>query len=216
MMTRYLLVDRPTTPYYVIKGRSKGPIVLVTAGIHGTEIAGVLAAEQLRHIQLKRGTLIIVPIVNVRAYRQRARGNPDLNRTFPHRSSDRPKIRLSRNLFALAHHFQPTWCIDLHEANGLYLLDNTKLGQTLIVYPNQETYRTAKKIIVGINHTITKGTRKFSVKQGKLRGSFRTAVGSVLGSHAITVETSMQQPRAVRVKDQVRIVHALLREIGLI
>ncbi|MFD1677929.1 succinylglutamate desuccinylase/aspartoacylase family protein [Alicyclobacillus fodiniaquatilis] len=215
-ITRHLLVDEPETSYYVIRASREGPVVLVTAGIHGTEIAGVQAAERLRNIQLNQGTLIVIPTVNIRAYRRRERGKPDLNRTFPRRSSDKAKHRISRHLFALARRYQPEWCIDLHEANGFYRLDRSKLGQTLIAYPNQATVYTAKQVVAGLNQSITKGTRKFAVKQGKLYGSFRTAAGAVLGCRAITVETSMQQPRAVRVQYQVRIVRALLREIGLI
>lgn len=213
---RYSLVDKPETVYYVIKGRQDGPVVLVTAGIHGTEIAGVLAVEQLRHMQLRRGTLILVPTVNIRAYRQRERGKPDLNRTFPRRSGDKPRHRISRQLFSLARRYQPAWCIDLHEANGFYRLDHKKLGQTLIVYPNPKTARTANRVTALLNHSIAKKSRKFAVKQGKLRGSFRTATGAVLGSHAVTVETSMQQPRALRVRYQVQLVRTLLREIGLV
>jgi predicted deacylase len=40
------------TFYYVIKGKRQGPVCMITAGIHGTEKAGVLAAQKLRNIRL--------------------------------------------------------------------------------------------------------------------------------------------------------------------
>lgn len=189
---------------------------MITAGIHGTEIAGMLVAQELRNLQIVRGTLIVVPIVNVRAYHQKTRGKPDVNRTFPRKFGDKPRYYIAKQVFDLAEKYNPSWCIDLHEANGFYKLDHAKLGQTLIAYPNQQTVQTARRVVQSVNRLVTNDKRKFSVRQGKLPGSFRTAVGKVLHTHAVTVETSMQQPRKVRVRYQIHIVKALLREIGLL
>lgn len=202
--------------YFIIRGRLPGPVVMLTAGIHGTEVAGVLTARKLRAIQLARGTLIVVPLVNPRAYKCKTRGKPDLNRTFPKRSTDKPRHYISKQLFELGRKFQPDWCIDLHEADGYYNLDASKLGQTLIVYPNKKTVQTAQRVTRIVNQRIESKKKKFAVKQGELPGSFRIAAARLLKAHAVTVETSMQQPRRLRLNYQQTIVHALLREIGLL
>lgn len=82
-----------TLSAHVIHGRRTGPVVAVTAGVHGDEVIGVeivrrlLAMPALRSL---RGTLIAVPVVNAFGFVGRSRYLPDrrdLNRCFPgHRS----------------------------------------------------------------------------------------------------------------------------------
>ena len=76
-------------PVKVICGRRAGPVLFVSAAIHGDELNGV---EIIRRL-LKRkvlsglfGTLIAVPIVNVHGFLDQSRYLPDrrdLNRSFP-------------------------------------------------------------------------------------------------------------------------------------
>lgn len=76
-------------PLQVIRGRRKGPVVFVSAAVHGDEILGVEILRRLiRHKPLKRmcGTLIAVPVVNVFGFIEHSRYLPDrrdLNRFFP-------------------------------------------------------------------------------------------------------------------------------------
>ena len=58
------------TPYYVFDSGVPGPKVLVEAGIHGDEVAGIYALEQiLPRIKVHSGTLIILPRMNPPAIR---------------------------------------------------------------------------------------------------------------------------------------------------
>jgi uncharacterized protein len=77
-------------PYTIVKGANPGKTLLVTAGIHGAEYASIAAAVSLGRIDpaLISGTLIVLPIVCVPAYRARSiYTNPvdgkNLNRQFP-------------------------------------------------------------------------------------------------------------------------------------
>jgi uncharacterized protein len=144
------------TPYYVIKGNSKGPTFMITAGIHGSEIASILAAQKLTNIQIKRGTIILVPIVNMRAFHRRIRGVPDVNRTFPSTPNDAARGLLAKNLFRLARHSRPKWVLDLHEAIGFSKIDPRKLGQSILTNPRSMAVSTAKRVINHINHSIQK------------------------------------------------------------
>ncbi len=73
----------------VIHGRRSGPVLLVCAAIHGDELNGVEVCRQLmKHklLQHLRGSLIIVPVVNVFGFLHLSRYLPDrrdLNRCFP-------------------------------------------------------------------------------------------------------------------------------------
>lgn len=77
-------------PFTVVRGGQPGPRLLVTAGIHGAEYASIEAAVRLAQTspQTLSGTLLVLPIVNLPAYRTRSIYlNPvdgkNLNRCFP-------------------------------------------------------------------------------------------------------------------------------------
>ncbi|MGB5453976.1 MAG: succinylglutamate desuccinylase/aspartoacylase family protein [Sedimenticolaceae bacterium] len=81
--------DPVSMPVQVVHGVQDGPVLFVSAAVHGDEINGVeIIRRLLRMPQLKRlrGTLLAVPIVNVFGFHNRSRYLPDrrdLNRSFP-------------------------------------------------------------------------------------------------------------------------------------
>lgn len=76
-------------PVVVQRGEEDGPVLFVSAAIHGDEINGVdIVRRLLKHRGLAklRGTLIAIPIVNVFGFNDKSRYLPDrrdLNRAFP-------------------------------------------------------------------------------------------------------------------------------------
>lgn len=76
-------------PVHVIHGRKQGPVVFISAAVHGDEIVGVdIIRRVLQHSSLGKlaGTLLAVPIVNVFGFLNQSRYLPDrrdLNRSFP-------------------------------------------------------------------------------------------------------------------------------------
>lgn len=76
-------------PVSVWRGKEDGPILFVSAAVHGDEINGVdIVRRLLKHKALAklRGTLIAIPIVNVFGFNDKSRYLPDrrdLNRSFP-------------------------------------------------------------------------------------------------------------------------------------
>jgi len=77
------------SPVIVARGAMAGPVLCLTAGVHGDEINGVEIVRRISHdIDPTRlsGTVIGVPIVNVFGYSRGSRYLPDrrdLNRFFP-------------------------------------------------------------------------------------------------------------------------------------
>jgi predicted deacylase len=78
-------------PVTVIKGKEKGPVFSIVAGIHGYEYPPIIAIQELLN-EIKpenvKGTLIIIPIANVEAFQKRTPFiNPldekNLNNAFP-------------------------------------------------------------------------------------------------------------------------------------
>ena len=81
--------DKICMPIRVIRSKRSGPRIFITAAIHGDEINGTgiihdfLFGDQ---IELKNGTLILAPVVNVFGFEAHERYLPDrrdLNRCFP-------------------------------------------------------------------------------------------------------------------------------------
>jgi predicted deacylase len=76
-------------PVSVIHGRRDGPVLLITAAVHGDEIIGVEIIRRILHsstVRSIRGTILAVPIVNVYGFISHSRYTPDrrdLNRSFP-------------------------------------------------------------------------------------------------------------------------------------
>lgn len=106
-------------PVHVINGRLPGPCLLVTSAIHGDEINGVEIIRRLtseKSLNRLRGSLILIPVVNVFGFIAQSRYLPDrrdLNRSFPGSSTGSMAARLAHLLMTdiLPH---CTHLIDLH------------------------------------------------------------------------------------------------------
>jgi predicted deacylase len=108
-------------PIRVVRGTLPGPAVFVTAAVHGDELAGTGIVRDLiiRHPpRPARGTLVLVPVVNMLGFEQHSRYMPDrrdLNRAFPGSSMGSLTSRLARTVTGelLA---RCQYGIDLHSA----------------------------------------------------------------------------------------------------
>lgn len=81
--------DKICIPIRVLRSNNPGPNIFVTAAIHGDEINGTGIIHDFlfgKQIELKKGTLTLVPVVNVFGFESHERYLPDrrdLNRCFP-------------------------------------------------------------------------------------------------------------------------------------
>jgi hypothetical protein len=106
-------------PVHVVHGRRSGPVLLVSAAVHGDEINGVEIIRRLlahKSIDSIKGTLIAIPVVNVYGFVSKSRYLPDrrdLNRSFPGSENGSMASRLAHVLMTqiLPH---TTHIIDLH------------------------------------------------------------------------------------------------------
>jgi uncharacterized protein len=94
------------TPILVAHGAKAGPVLCLTAAIHGDELNGI---EMVRRVvydldpQELSGTLIGVPIVNLQGFRQGSRylmDRRDLNRHFPGHRRGSAASRIAHSLFS--------------------------------------------------------------------------------------------------------------------
>jgi len=104
---------------HVVHGKKPGPVLLITAALHGDEINGVEICRRLLKVpklSLLKGTLIVVPIVNTYGFVQQSRYLPDrrdLNRSFP--GSEKGSLG-SRMAWQFSQHIlqKAQFVIDLH------------------------------------------------------------------------------------------------------
>ncbi len=110
-----------TLSVQVIHGRRPGPVMFVSAAIHGDEVIGVEIVRRLlraRPLASMAGTLLAVPIVNSFGFLNHSRYLPDrrdLNRCFPGSSGGSLASRLA-NLFLDQVVARADLGIDLHSA----------------------------------------------------------------------------------------------------
>lgn len=106
-------------PVEVICGRKPGPVIFVSAAVHGDELNGVeIIRRLLKRKALKsiRGTLLAIPIVNVHGFLNQSRYLPDrrdLNRSFPGSARGSIASRLA-HLFIKEIVSKADYGIDLH------------------------------------------------------------------------------------------------------
>src|SRR5690242_2769136 len=92
------------TPIYVSRGLEDGPVLALTAGMHGDEINGMEIVRRLLDSGLhqpKRGVTVCMPIVNVYGFLNYSRDVPDgkdINRSFPGNKSGSLASRVAYNL----------------------------------------------------------------------------------------------------------------------
>lgn len=106
-------------PVIVERSKNPGPVVLITAGIHGDEINGIEIVRQLISKKINKpnkGTIICIPILNIFGFLNGERNFPDgkdLNRVFPGSRkgslASRVAYHFSKEILPLAN-----YCIDFH------------------------------------------------------------------------------------------------------
>lgn len=92
-------------PIHIRRAKEDGPVVFVTAALHGDEINGTGSIRQLmqdEEFQLIRGTVILIPVLNLLAFDRHSRYLPDrrdLNRSFPGSQTGSLAGRMARTIF---------------------------------------------------------------------------------------------------------------------
>lgn len=107
-------------PLRVIRAPQAGPTVALVGALHGDELngIGIIRDIMFKDLQLRRGTLVCLPVVNIFGLENQSRYLPDrrdLNRSFPGREQGSLAFRLAHALFQDVI-LQCDYCIDLHTA----------------------------------------------------------------------------------------------------
>lgn len=110
-----------TIPLQVKRGIEEGPVVFITAALHGDEINGTGTIRSLlmaRDFDLLCGSVILVPVLNMPGFERHSRYLPDrrdLNRCFPGSATGSVAGRLGNVIFEEIV-LRSDYGIDLHTA----------------------------------------------------------------------------------------------------
>lgn len=151
-------------PVKIYHGAKPGPVLFVSAAIHGDEIVGVEIIRRLsKRPSLKQlaGTLLLVPIVNGYGFLNRSRYLPDrrdLNRSFPGSETGSLAARLA-HLFLDEIVGRSDYGIDLHSA----AIHRENLPQIRVASEDEKLLALAKTF--GAPATIISSNRDGSLRE---------------------------------------------------
>jgi predicted deacylase len=132
-------------PLQVMRGSKEGPTLFVSAAVHGDEMIGIEIIRRLKKLSILKklkGTLILVPVVNVYGLTTLSRYLPDrrdLNRSFPGSSKGSIAARIAKIFFDEVVK-KSDYGIDLHTG----AIHRSNLPQIRTNINNIETLRLAK------------------------------------------------------------------------
>lgn len=126
-------------PVLALRGEREGPVLGLTAAVHGDEVNGTAVIHHLLHNidpTKLRGTILAIPVVNAPAYHRHARtlDGADLNHFFPgSETGTEAEIYAARLMNRCIRHC--TLLLDLHtasrgRANCLYIRADMGLPET--------------------------------------------------------------------------------------
>lgn len=216
----------PTLPLHVFVASEPGPTAIVQAGIHGDEIAGVHALEELLEqdrLRPARGRLLVIPTMNRAAYRARertAQGGLDLNRVFPgDASAAEIERRLARVFMDLVLEERPALIATLHESKKRYDPEvKPSFGQTL-VYGVEPIPALVARAVDRLNGLRASDDERWAPLYYPVATSSTEVIVEALGKEnctGICVETWMGFPERRRIEMQIDVVRVLLDEIGIL
>ncbi len=203
------------TPVYIIKTDYKKPAIMIVAGTHGNEKAGIKAAEYLKdNLHIERGTLIIIPKANILACEENIRCFPpeiNLNRVYPGNPQGNPVEKLAYEIFNLIKKYDIGLLVDLHESIEFYRKNPKNYGQTVIIDSDDDClFELSSFLVEEMNKEIIEDGNKYQVLVDPVKGSTAYSAHHQLGIPALTFETCRKLPLSFRIGEQIKFVKLIL------
>jgi len=203
------------TPVYIIKTDYKEPTIMVVAGTHGNEKAGIKAAEYLKdNLHIERGTLIIIPKANILACEKNVRYFPpeiNLNRVYPGNPQGNSLEKLAYEIFSLMKAYDIGLLVDLHESIEFYRKNPKNYGQTVVIDSHDDyLFELSSSLVEEMNQGIIEDSNKYQVLVDPVKGSTAYCAYHQLGIYALTFETCRKLPLSFRIEEQIKFVKIIL------
>ena len=217
-------------------GSNGFPVVVILAGLHGSEVASMVAAQHVveHWPRPMRGRIVVVPRVNEHGMKLSTRWIPgapknqaDLNRDFPlDWRTTSPKGNLANKVWTLMEHLHPDVLLDLHEGWGYYtqlkdnrherLVGSKTFSKGSSVITTMEAKPIALKMVDKVNAEFTadKPEKKFETILRPVAGGLAARVAAAFGTRCLVLETTSKgQPVSLRAREHLVMVGAALTSI---
>ena len=212
----------PTLPVHVFDAEQEGPTAIIEAGIHGDEIAGVHALEELLEegIQPRRGRLIITPRMNPAACRSRQRARPggaDMNRCFPGApDAEEPEKRMAHRMLNIMREEAPVLVATLHESQKRFHPEiPVSFGQT-VVYGVKPMPPVVAEVCEAMNQTLQHPYEKWAPHYFPVDTSSTEVIVEAVGCVGLCIETWMGFDERRRIDMQRQVVKLLLQHFHIL
>ncbi len=209
------------TPVYIIKTDCKEPTIMIVAGTHGNEKAGIKATEYLKeNINIKKGTLIILPRANIFACEENVRCFPpeiNLNRVYPGNPQGNSIEKLASGIFNLMKRYDIGLLVDLHESVEFYKKNPKNYGQTVVIDSDDDClFELSSFLVEEMNKGINEDSNKYQVLVDPVKGSTAYCAYYQLGIPALTFETCRKLPLSFRIEEQIKFVKIILSKWNML
>lgn len=209
------------TGYFSLDSRRDGPTVVIISGMHGDELAGPLAAERLRSIEVCAGSLHVLPQANVPAIEVGERRTPeaehnDLNRNFPRSPDDVPRGEMATRLWEWVEALAPDVLLDLHEGVNYHAKTGRSVGNTILFVANERSRYLAMRMVVAANRLEPNYDQRFRPWKPPVIGGIARAASDQLGAIGMILETTRKGPLERRVEQHWTMVTTLLEDMDMI
>ena len=209
------------TPVYIIKTDYKEPMIMIVAGTHGNEKAGIKAAEYLKeNIEIEKGTLIIIPKANILACEENVRCFPpeiNLNRVYPGNTQGNSVEKLAYEIFNLMKRYDIGLLVDLHESIEFYRKNPKNYGQTIVIDSDDNyLFELSSFLVEEMNKGIIEDGNKYQVLVDPIKGSTAYCAYYQLGIPALTFETCRKLPLSFRIEEQIKFVKIILSKWNML
>ena len=209
------------TPVYIIMADYKEPVIMIVAGTHGNEKAGIKAAEYLKdNLHIERGTLIIIPRANILACEENVRCFPaeiNLNRVYPGNPQGNSIEKLASEIFNLMKRYDIGLLIDLHESIEFYKKNPKNYGQTVVIDSDDDClFKLSSFLVEEMNKGINGDSNKYQVLVDPVKGSTAYCAYHQIGIPALTFETCRKLPLSFRIEEHIKFVKIILSKWNML
>lgn len=123
---------------FIINGKEKAKTLMIVGGIHGDEVSAYMAADLYTDTRLKKGTIIVIPRVNLNSIILNQRfSNVDMNRRFITQGTFEEEDKVVDVIKRYIK--QADLVLNLHEGSGFFntndvnkLTNSNKMGQSIV------------------------------------------------------------------------------------
>ncbi len=206
------------SPWVEMSGSQPGPAVLLEAGIHGSEIAGVIALDRLLpRLDVHSGRVVIFPRMNKPAVDAVKRFlEVDLNKVFPGKAdSVRYEERLAAEIFAWVGSLEVDVVLTLHESIYLHDGSNPKTYGQTIVYGVKPMPALVQQVLDQLNEELLDPRHRFYPNYAPIPTSSTEQFVENFGVQGFCAETYRGFGLDQRVALQEELVLAFLDQAGV-